>query len=85
MTNKLSPGDSLFDDATRTNTDPASHEESTFQFLNRTAGPFWDRVRDLAETWYQRIPSGERGDLRNRFRSKESISTLAAFWEIYLH
>lgn len=69
----------------RKSSDPATHEENTYQFLNRVAGPFWDRVRNLAETWYQRIPTDQRGDLRNRFRSRESISTLAAFWEIYLH
>jgi hypothetical protein len=42
-------------------------------------------VRILTENWYQRIPPEERGDLRTRFRSRDSVSTLAAFWEIYLH
>jgi len=77
--------DPLFDDVLRRNTEPASHEESTFQFLNRAAGPFWDRVRLSTENWYQRMHPEGRGDLRNRFRSKDSLSTLAAYWEIYLH
>lgn len=75
----------LFDDFTRTNAKPASHEESTFPFLNRAAGPFWNRVRVLMESWFQRIPLEGRGDLRTRFRSRDKLSTYAAFWELYLH
>lgn len=85
MSNPPATKDSLYDDLVRSNDEPGSHEESTFQFLNRVAGPFWDRVRDLSDDWYRRIPPEERGDLRNRFRSKDSVSTLAAYWEIYLH
>ena len=81
----LRPQTSLFDVVQRVNPQPASHEESTFQFLNRVVGPFWDRVRALVDEWYQRIPLGQRGDLKRRFQSKDSLSTLAAFWEIYLH
>jgi hypothetical protein len=55
------------------------------KFLNRAAGPYWNRVRLLAENWYQRVPAEHRGDLSNRFRSKDTRSTRAAFWEIYLY
>ncbi|MPZ68791.1 MAG: hypothetical protein GEU71_04600 [Actinobacteria bacterium] len=39
----------------------------------------------MVDEWYQRIPVDERGDLKSRFQSKDSLSTHAAFWEIYLH
>jgi hypothetical protein len=85
LSNPQSEGDSLFDSVERSRKEPATHEETNFQFLNRIAGPFWERVRGLADLWYQRIPPSQGGDLRNRFRSKNSASTLAAFWEIYIH
>ena len=57
--------------------------ESTFQFLDRVAGPFWDRVRDLIEDWLAVYPASDRGELVSRLRD-DSGSFRSAYWELYL-
>jgi hypothetical protein len=61
------------------------YSESTFAFLNRAAGPFWDRVRDLMERWFGRLCDDARDDVRARLRSEDNRQFRAAFWELYCH
>jgi hypothetical protein len=58
--------------------------ESLFHFLNRRAGPFWDRVRSEAEKWYADYPDDDR-NLLNRFRADDVSQHLPAWWELYTH
>lgn len=67
-------------------TRPAEHGESNFAFLNRVAGPFWDRTRATVEAWFSGFPvSGQRTDLLARLRDDDDRQFDAAFWELYLH
>jgi hypothetical protein len=76
----------LFDDFDRTDSTPAAHQESSFEFLNRIAGDYWEHPRALMEEWLDRIPSEqEYNDLRQRFRSRDDEQFRSAFLELYLH
>jgi len=70
----------LFDDFQRTNAAPSTHQESSFQFLNRIAGDYWEHPRALMQEWLDRIPSEqEYNDLRQRFRSRDDEQFRSAF------
>jgi hypothetical protein len=76
----------LFDDVERTNAAPSTHLESTFEFLNRIAGDYWEHPRALMQEWLDRVPSDEEyNDLRQRFRSRDDEQFRSAFLELYLH
>lgn len=71
----------LFDDIPHY-TGPALASEGSFSFLNRAAGDFWQRTRDLVEHWYTHYPDNN-GDLRARFRQDATHQHLSAWWELY--
>ena len=76
----------LFDGARRTDGSPGKHRESTFEFLNRVAGDYWEHPRDLMQQWLDHVSSGdEYMDLRNRLRSRDDDQFRSAFLELYLH
>jgi hypothetical protein len=75
----------LFDGDTRTDTREQRYSEGCFAFYNRIAGAYWQRVRDLLDEWFTRIPEVDRSDIRARFRSDDDRSFKAAFFEIYCH
>ncbi|GAA1928587.1 hypothetical protein [Nocardioides marmoribigeumensis] len=76
----------LFDDFERTDATPSTHQESTFEFLNRIAGDYWEHPRALMQEWLDHIPSEqEHNDLRQRFRSRDDEQFRSAFLELYLH
>jgi hypothetical protein len=76
----------VFDEADRPDTRPAGHSESTFEFLNRVGGDYWQHPRALMQTWLDRV-SGDQdyNDLRQRFRSRLDEQFRSAFLELYLH
>jgi hypothetical protein len=75
----------IFDDIPRTDARPAAHSEKTFAFLNRVAGPFWDRTRTTMEEWFMRLPEGTHADIRGRVRSGDNLQFVSAYWEMYVH
>lgn len=76
----------LFDDFGRTDTAPSTHQEPSFEFLNRIAGDYWEHPRALMQEWLDRMPSEqEYNDLRQRFRSRDDEQFRSAFLELYLH
>lgn len=76
----------LFDNFERTETTPSTHQESSFEFLNRIAGAYWEHPRKLMEEWLDRVPNDEEyNDLRQRFRSRDDEQFRSAFLELYLH
>jgi len=76
----------VFDHFNRTDSTPATHQESTFEFLNRIAGDYWEHPRALMQGWLDRIPSEqEYNDLRQRFRCRDDEQFRSAFLELYLH
>jgi hypothetical protein len=77
--------DTLFDNVARSDTSPKTNLESLYQFLNRRAGPSWDRVRSEAEKWYEAFPRAERNHLRTRFQEDDVHQHLPAWWELYTY
>jgi hypothetical protein len=76
--------DKLFDDCQRTDASPARDIEPSFNFLNRSAGAFWDNVRSELERWYAEYPDASC-DLRSRFQDSDEHQHLAAWWELYTY
>lgn len=60
-------------------------DESHFAFLNRVDTPYWHRVRELLESWFEHYPVEAQPDLVRRFRSSRDEQHVPAFWELYLH
>jgi hypothetical protein len=76
--------DKLFGDFQRTDSSPARDTEPSFDYLNRSAGAFWDNVRTELERWYSGYPDANC-DLRSRFQDPDEHQHLAAWWELYTH
>lgn len=75
----------LFDDVDRVDPAGAAHAEGIFAFLNRVRSEFFGNVRDLLESWFERLPADAKAQVRGRFRSTDDRQVLGAFWELYLH
>jgi hypothetical protein len=77
--------DFVFDQGDRTDATHATYSESTFASLNRMAGPYWQRVRDLIEAWFERLCDDAKPDVAARLRSGDDRQFQAAFLELYCH
>lgn len=76
----------LFDDSHREDTSVAGFRESTFAFLNRIAGSYWDHPRALMQQWMDRINDDvSYNDLLQRLRSGDNEQFRSAYLELYLH
>ncbi len=75
----------IFDDFERTARPPASYGEAPFEYLNRFAGQYWGRQRDLIEAWFHRLCEDAKPHVRARLQSKDERQFRAAFWELYCH
>lgn len=59
--------------------------ESMYAFLDRVAGPVWDRIRDLIEEWVKGYcPTGQT-EIVERLHSKRDIDFTSAYWELLLY
>ena len=77
----------LFDEIERDYIGPSGYGEPHYTFLNRTARPFFDLIRQTLQEWFDCFEAEEkkRETLRNLFRSKNSTKHLSAFFELYLY
>jgi hypothetical protein len=75
--------DTLFDDVSRSDSSPGRHTETSFHFLNRRAGVFWDRVRGHLESSYAAFPDEHKHGLVTRLRDDDERQHLPAWWELY--
>jgi hypothetical protein len=71
----------VFDDFERTHNGIKPEAESTFSFLNRSAGPAFARIRAEIERWFANYPASGQAELAARF-PKEFISP---FFELLIH
>jgi hypothetical protein len=71
----------LFDDVPRKDTGPASRSEGDFEYLNRSARPQAEKVRQLLETCFSHYPKQEQSELKQRLKAEHS----SAFYELLLH
>lgn len=69
----------------RTDATPRAHREPAYGFLDRAAGPRWDRVRAELDGWFARLPAPARADLCNRFAQAAELDHAGAFWELWVH
>lgn len=74
---------SLFEVRTRTDRSPSHARESLIDFVNRAAGPYWDRVREHLTVWVDQYPAQHRDDVRGRLCSRIDIDFHAAYWELF--
>lgn len=74
----------LFDPRLRTDPTESSGLESTFDFLDRVASPFFEQVREALNRWVSAYPSTERDELIARMRASSSAFR-DAFWELWLY
>lgn len=76
----------LFADCDRTDASPRGHDEPLAAFLERVAGVYWDRVRQVLESWLKRVRDNEaRNDLAGRLLDRDYRQHRSALWELYLH
>ena len=81
----------LFDCKPRSYYGLSRRAESIYSYLNRTALPEYEKIRDMLERWVDRLPAGKRDDLVGRIRHKgpgfpvEVRNFNAAFFELFLH
>jgi hypothetical protein len=74
----------LFSSRDRTDPSPSREGEARFEFLDRVAGPFWDRLRSVIESWFVEYPPAQSFDLAQRLRADDDQHD-AAWWELYLY
>ncbi len=74
----------LFDRLRRTDVGPRKDGDPLFNFLNRSARPRIEAIRQLLERWFAHFPVSAGVDLRGRFRSPDNRQHLGAFFELYL-
>jgi hypothetical protein len=74
----------VFSDRTRLDASPSSGE-SMYAFLDRVAGPFWDRIRQLIEDWVNDYCPDDQAEMVARLRTKSDIDFTASYWELLLY
>lgn len=74
----------LFDQSVRTDHRHANRSETEFDFMNRSAWPACENIRDALELWFANYPVSHKSDLRARFR-KSDHNHAAAHFELFLH
>jgi hypothetical protein len=75
----------IFDDIPRNFKGTRRHTEPLFDYLNRSARPSMERIRNILEEWFSRYPLVGRNELRTRFCSSDDIAHQSAFFELYVH
>jgi hypothetical protein len=56
-----------------------------YTFLDRVAGPVWDRIRQLIEEWVKGYCPDDQAEMVARLRNKRDIDFTAAYWELLLY
>jgi len=76
---------SVFDDIERTDMEPAGHLVSRFDYLNASARPEAQRVRDTVDAFFAKYPATHADEMRNRLRSRDETLHQSALFELALH
>lgn len=72
----------LFSSGERTPTATRRYNEPMYSFLDTSAWPSVDRVREFWEGWFSQYDSAKRPDLAARFQSYDNHQHLSAFLEL---
>lgn len=73
----------IFDDIERNYKGPANFNESTYEYLNRSARETSAKIRNLIEEWFANYPDNEKTELATRLKTRNNIEFQAAFFELY--
>ena len=76
---------SVFDDLERNDVGPRPYAQPDFIYLNASARPGVQTIRDAIEGWFLRYPNADRAELRARLRSEDNYQHKSAFFELFLH
>lgn len=71
----------LFDDKERTETGPGKYAMDPFEFIDKSATPEVNTVREILNSWFNNYPVDEQNDLKKRFPSH----LYSTFYELFLH
>ena len=74
----------LFDQIERQGTGPRLYAQPDFDYLNRSARPEVEVIRQTLEDWFSRYPATHRQELRAQFRS-DNHQHRSAHFELVLH
>ena len=75
----------IFGDGPRVDTSPKGKGESTYSFMDRVAGAFWDRVRAKIEDMVSRFCPDAVADITGRLQSGNDDQLRGAVWELLVH
>ena len=77
----------LFDISPRTDMGLPLTGEPPFEYVNRSAEPEIERIRNLLERWFRDYPATAQKDVRERFRShnQDTHQHQSAFFELLVH
>lgn len=75
----------LFNSIIRTDQAIKDRSESCYSFLNRSARPAIEIIREELKKWFDEFPFEGKSDLAGRFRSDDDRNHLGAFFELYSH
>ncbi|MBI5931009.1 MAG: hypothetical protein HY862_16995 [Chloroflexi bacterium] len=77
----------LFDDLDRKDLRAATYTEPYFSYLNYTARPLFENLRNILQDWFDSFDAKEEKRLKvwKEFRSENNQLHTNAFFEIYLH
>lgn len=73
----------IFDDFKRTNNDKSDHDSSTFSFINNSAWPIAEYIRNILQQWVGDFPVDK--DFIARFRSDNDKEHRGALFELIVY
>lgn len=70
----------LFEQKNRSHKKPATHNENTYGYYDRSARKDVSKVRDVLNLWFDNYPDEEKPELKSRFKKTFS----SAFYELFI-
>ena len=70
----------LFEYKNRSHEKPATYNENTFDYYDRSARKDISKVRDVLNLWFDNYPDAEKPELKSRFKKTFS----SAFYELFI-
>jgi hypothetical protein len=70
----------LFEDKNRSHQKPATHNENTYDYYDRSARNDVAKVRDVLNSWFDNYPIEEKTELKGRLKKTFS----SAFYELFI-
>ncbi len=72
----------LFSNKTRDYTGPAENTESRYKYLNRSARPYFEDIRNTIQSWFDEFLIDDKENFKSKFQGAEFESR---FFELYLY